>query len=78
MYELQSMKIATFRKDVLDVSQEEFARLVGLRSKSRVSDIERENRCSPRVALAIERLSNGAISAAEISPAVALVREQAA
>lgn len=72
------MKIAAFRKDVLGISQEEFARLVGLKSKGHVSDIERLNACSPRIALEIEKLSDGAISAASLSDAVALVRGQAA
>lgn len=71
-------RIAAFRKDVLGISQGEFARLVGLTSKSHVSDIEKADKCSPRVALEIERISNGAIDAASISPAVALVRQQAA
>lgn len=68
------MKISAFRKDVLGLSQEEFARQLGLSSKGHISDIERLNRCSPKIALEIERLSEGRISAAEISPAVALVR----
>lgn len=68
------MKIAAFRKDVLKLSQEQFAQRLGLTSKSHVSEIERINRCSPKIALEIERMSEGQISAAEISPAVALVR----
>lgn len=71
------MKIADFRKGVLGISQEEFARLVGLKSKGHVSDIERLNACSPRIALEIERISDGAISAAAISDAVAMVRGNA-
>lgn len=72
------MRIADFRKDVLKLSQQEFAQLLGLKSKSHISEIEAGNRCTPKVALEIERLSEGVISAAEISPAVALVRQQAA
>lgn len=72
------MKIAAFRKDVLNLSQEEFARLLGLNSKSHISEIERKDRCSPKIALEIERLSNGAITADHISPAVALIREHGA
>lgn len=72
------MRIADFRKDVLKLSQQEFAQLLGLRSKSHISEIEEKNRCAPKLALEIERLSGGAISAAAISPAVALVRQQVA
>jgi transcriptional regulator with XRE-family HTH domain len=78
LYELGGMKIAAFRKDVLQLSQEEFAQRLGLKSKAHISEIERKNRCAPGVALQIERLSEGVISAAEISPAVALIRASAA
>lgn len=71
------MKIVEFRKD-LKLSQEQFAQLVGLKSKASVSEIEAKNRCAPRIALEIERLSAGAICAAEISSTVALVRDNAA
>ena len=74
LYEPRDMKIATFRKDVLGLSQEEFARRIGLKSKGQVSEIERDNKCSAKVALEIERISEGQISAATICPAVALVR----
>jgi DNA-binding transcriptional regulator YdaS (Cro superfamily) len=70
------MQIAAFRKDVLKLSQGEFALKLGLKSKAHISEIERLNRCSPKIALEIERLSEGQISAAEISPAVALVRAE--
>jgi DNA-binding XRE family transcriptional regulator len=78
IYELAGMRIADFRKDVLKLSQQEFALKLGLNSKSHISEIERKNQCKPALALEIERLSEGAISAAEISAAVALVRQQAA
>jgi DNA-binding transcriptional regulator YdaS (Cro superfamily) len=68
------MKIAAFRKDVLGLSQEDFALRIGLSSKSHISEIERANKCSPKIALEIERLSEGKVSAAEISAAVRLVR----
>lgn len=68
------MDIATFRK-MRGLSQEAFARELGLKSKSHISEIEKANRCSPKVALEIERLSDGQISAAAISDAVALVRD---
>lgn len=71
------MDISTFRREVLGVSQETFAQLVGLTSKSRISDIERSNTCPPRIALEIERLSEGRVRAESICPAVALVRSNA-
>lgn len=77
LYEPLGMDIATFRKDVLGLTQEEFARRVGLKSKGHVSDIERTNRCSPKVALLIERLSEGKIDAADLSASVAMVRKPA-
>lgn len=72
------MRIAEYRKTVLQESQEAFARRLGLNSKSHICVIERDNRCSPALALEIERISEGQISAADISPAVALVRDEAA
>lgn len=69
------MDIATFRKSVLQISQGEFALKLGLKSKGHISEIEKANRCSPKIALEIERLSDGVISADSISGAVALVRE---
>ncbi len=72
--ELSSMDIATFRREVLGVSQEAFGRQIGLNSKSSVSEMERDNRASARVALAIERISNGMVRAEDICPAVALIR----
>lgn len=70
------MKIAQLRK-ALNLSQEGFAKLVGLTSKSYVSELEKapEPRCSVKVALEIERLSEGRISAASLNPDVGLVRE---
>ena len=72
------MKISEFRTQVLKISQADFAQRIGLRSKGHVCDIERENKCSPKLAIEIERLSEGLICAADISPAVRLVREEAA
>jgi transcriptional regulator with XRE-family HTH domain len=68
------MRISAFRKE-LELSQGEFALKLGLKSKSHMCEIERKNRCSPRIALEIERLSDGRIPAGSISNAVALVRE---
>jgi DNA-binding XRE family transcriptional regulator len=69
------MTIQELRKS-LNLSQEAFAKTVGLTSKSYVSELESadEPRCSVKVALEIERLSGGAISAASLNPDVALIR----
>lgn len=69
------MLIADLRTE-MGLSQAAFADLVGLRSKSYVSELESadEPRCSVRVALEIERLSAGRIAAASLNPDVALVR----
>lgn len=70
------MTISELRKS-LGLSQEEFARAVGLSSKGYVSDLEKADdpRCSVKVAIEIERLSAGKISAAELNPDVAIVRK---
>lgn len=78
LYELRRMKIKAFRRDVLDISQEQFAQRLGLKSKSHMSEIEAKNRCSPEIALKIEDLSEGRVTAESICPAVALVRQQTA
>lgn len=72
------MQIAALRAE-LGLSQKSFAELVGLQSKSYVSELEKadEPRCSVRVALEIERISGGRISAESLNPDVALVREAA-
>ena len=58
----------------LDLSLDEFARRVGLTSKSRVSEMENSGTCSLPVALAIERLSEGRIDAATLNADVAAAR----
>lgn len=68
------MKIAELRKR-LDLTQEQFAQRVGLSSKSSVSELEASERASIRVALEIEKLSEGAISAEHLNSEVALVRQ---
>jgi DNA-binding XRE family transcriptional regulator len=70
------MTIIDLRKS-LSLSQEAFAVAVGLTSKSYVSELESaaEPRCSVKVALEIERLSEGKISAASLNPDVGLVRQ---
>lgn len=67
------MDIASLRAE-LGLSQEEFARAIGLTSKGQVSLLERGLQpASVPVALAIERLSDGRISAGSICPTVALI-----
>jgi DNA-binding XRE family transcriptional regulator len=65
-------EIQSLRKS-LGLSQQGFAEIVGLTSKSHVSDIERGASCSPSVALAIERLSEGRIPAVSLSRSLANV-----
>ena len=65
-------EIAILRKG-LGLSQQAFAERVGLTSKSHVSDIERGASCSPGVAMAIEKLSDGAIPAISLSRSLASV-----
>lgn len=69
------MTIKELRKS-LQLSQEAFAETVGLTSKSYVSELESadEPRCSVKVALEIERLSEGRIPADTLNPDVGLVR----
>lgn len=67
------MTITDLRKE-LGLTQEAFASQLGLASKSWVSDMERTGKCSVRVALDIERLSDGRIPASSLSPDVGLVR----
>jgi transcriptional regulator with XRE-family HTH domain len=68
------MEITALRKE-LGLSQEAFAVRVGLKSKGHVSTLERTGAASLRVALEIERLSEGRINAADLNPDVALVRQ---
>lgn len=69
----QEQPITRLRK-TLGLNQVEFAALLGLRSKGQVSEIENTNRCSVRVALKIEELSQGSIDAAIMSDEVAMAR----
>ncbi|MFC7378239.1 helix-turn-helix domain-containing protein [Brevundimonas sp. GCM10030266] len=66
------MDIVALRKE-LGLSQEAFAAKVGLRSKGHVSDLERSQSASVRVALEIEKLSGGRIRARDLNPDVAMV-----
>lgn len=71
------MKVAELRKS-MDLSQQAFADLLGLSSKSYVCELESTGKCSVRVALEIERLSKGKIKAQALNPDVALVRQAGA
>lgn len=59
----------------LNVSLEEFARLLGLQSKSHAHAIEAENKCSVEMALKIEDLSSGRVPAASLNADVGRVEE---
>lgn len=61
-------------RTAMRLSQAEFAALLGLASKGNVSIIERDNRCSLRVALLIEQLSGGRIDAGLICADVLAAR----
>lgn len=74
LYERERMKISDLREE-LGLSQEGFGNLLGLKSKSYVSEIENGARCSVKVALEIERLSKGRIPAASLNPDVGLVEQ---
>ena len=67
------MQIADLRTE-LGLSLEAFAAKVGIQSRGRMSVIERENRCALRVALAIERLSDGRVDAAGLCEEVRAAR----
>lgn len=69
--------IADLRKE-LGLTLEAFGEAIGLKSKGQVSEIERNNRCSPDVAIAIERLSTGRLNAGILNPIVAAARQDVA
>jgi transcriptional regulator with XRE-family HTH domain len=65
--------IAKLRKD-LGLSQEQFAKRLGLSSKGHISQLERGDvTCSVETALKIEGLSEGRVPASSLNPDVALV-----
>jgi DNA-binding XRE family transcriptional regulator len=70
------MKVSDLRKE-MGLTQEQFASQIGLGSKGYVSEMESGAGCSVRVALEIERLSDGRIAAETLNPDVALVRQSA-
>lgn len=68
------MTIAELRID-LGLTYEALAKALGLVSKGQAHGIETGRvKCSPRVALAVERLSEGRIQAGELNEDVALIR----
>lgn len=67
------MTITEFRSE-LQLSLDGFAKLLGISSKSYVHDIENGSKPSVKIALELERLSDGRLNAAELNPDVALVR----
>jgi transcriptional regulator with XRE-family HTH domain len=71
------MQITAYRKS-LGLTQEAFGALFGLKSKGQVSEIEKDNRCSAEVALAIEAHSNHQVDAATLNDVVRAARLQAA
>ena len=70
----QPFTIEALRKE-LNLTQGQFAPLIGLANKGSVSVIERGGPCSLEVALEIERLSGGRIDAASLSADVARARQ---
>ena len=78
MCELTFMRISEYRDGHLGITQEAFAAALGFKSKGFVSDIEKSNRCSAKVALAIEAHSNGLVDAATLNDDVAAARRVAA
>jgi len=72
------MKLSDYRKS-LGLSQEQVARALGLKSKSRICEIEGANKASAEMALKIERWSGGKVSAASLNPTLrAFEKERAA
>lgn len=66
------MDISDLRAE-LGLSLEEFAKTLGLQSKSHAHAIESKNRCSVSMALKIEGLSGGRIPASSLNDDVGLV-----
>ena len=59
------------------LTMEQFGALIG-RSKGHMSEVERFNRCSAKLALEIERQTAGQVDAATLNDEVAAARRQAA
>lgn len=69
--------IAQLRAD-LEMTLEAFGVAIGLKSKGQVHDIENANRCSPEIALEIEKLSGNRLDASLLNPVIELARKRAA
>jgi DNA-binding XRE family transcriptional regulator len=77
MCEQLSMNIKQYRKS-RGLSMRDFAAALDIKSAGYLCDIERANRCSPKLALAIEAHSGGLVDAATLNDDVAAVRKVAA
>lgn len=64
---LLDMQLAEFRA-AEGISLEDLARRIGIRSKSYLSEVERGRPASLKVALKIERISDGRVTAASLCP----------
>lgn len=67
--------INQYRKDA-GLSLEAFAALVG-KSKGHMHGVESTGRCSAKLALEIERVTNGAVNAASLNEEIAQARQAA-
>lgn len=70
------MTITEYR-EARGLTMEAFGALIG-RSKGHMSEIERTNRCTPKLALAIERETQGQVDAASLNDEIFTARTQAA
>lgn len=70
------MTLSEYRKDK-GLSLEAIGALIG-KSKGHVHAIEQSNRCSAKVALALERVTEGLVDAAFLNPEIAEARRIAA
>lgn len=70
------MTVSEFR-EANSLTLEALAGLIG-KSKGHVHAIEQANRCSAKVALALERVSRGAVDAASLNAEIAEARKIAA
>lgn len=70
------MDIATYR-EAEGLTLEAFGALVG-KSKPHIHEIERTMRCSAKLALEIERVTEGKVSAADLNAEIAEARKAAA
>ena len=76
MAETTPNPLAQYRKDK-GLTLEAFAALVG-KSKGHLHEVESTMRCTAKLALDIERVTNGAVDAASLNDDIAAARKQAA